>query len=163
MANLKKKNYLHFLFILSFTILASAYAIEYILGYQPCNLCLIERIPYALSIIILILNFKFKNDQIFFSVLLLLVFSFSFLISLYHLGIEQDLIVETSVCGYNGVDLITKEKVLESLQEIRISCKDVTFKIFGLSLTTYNMLISILMFLTSVKIYLINNDIKKKN
>ena len=161
MVNLKKKNYLQLLFILNFIILTTAYAIEHIFGYQPCNLCLIERIPYVLAIIILILNFRFKNNQIFFSVLLLLVFSFSFLISLYHLGIEQDLIRETSVCGNNSVDLITKEKVLESLQEIRISCKDVTFRIFGLSLTTYNMLISILMFLTSIKIYIINNDIKK--
>ena len=35
------------------------------------------------------------------------------------------------------------------------------FKIFDLSLTTYNMLISIIMLLISLKIYLINNEIKK--
>ena len=161
MANLKEKNYLQILFILSFAILATAYAIQYIFGYQPCNLCLVERIPYMLAIVILILNYKFKKKQVFFSVLLLLVFSFSFLISLYHLGIELELINESTVCGYNGVDLTTKERVLKSLQEIRVSCKDVTFRIFGLSLTTYNMLISVLMFLTSGKVYLINNGIKK--
>ena len=161
MANLKKDNYLQFLFILSFAILTTAYAIQYIFGYQPCNLCIIERIPYMLSIIILILHYKFKKDQVFYSILLLLVFSFSFLISLYHLGIEQGLIVESSVCGSNSADLIIIEEVLKSLQEIRVSCKDVTFKIFGLSLTFYNMIISILMFLISAKIYLINNDTKK--
>ena len=161
MANLKKENYLQILFILSFIILASAFVIQYMLGYQPCNLCLIERIPYALSIVILTLNYKFKKDQVFYSVLLLLVFSFSFFISLYHFGIEQEFVIESNVCGSNSVDLNTKEDVLRSLQEIRVNCKDVTFRIFGLSLTTYNMLISILMFLISVKIYLINNDIKK--
>ena len=161
MADIKKKNYLQLLFILSFVILTTAYVIQYIFGYQPCSLCIIERIPYVLAMIILIFNYKFKKDQVFYSVLLLLVFSFSFLISLYHHGIEQGLIVESSVCGSNSADLIIIEEVLKSLQEIRVSCKDVTFKIFGLSLTFYNMIISILMFLISAKIYLINNDTKK--
>ena len=161
MPNLKKEHYLLILFSLSFLILITAYAIQYIFGYQPCNLCIIERIPYTLGIIILILSYKFKKDQVFYSVLLLLIFLFSFLISLYHLGIEQGLIDESSVCESGSLNLITKESVLKSLQEIRISCKDVTFRIFGLSLTTYNMIISVIMFLISVKIYLINNDIKK--
>ena len=160
MVNLKK-NYLQILFILSITILTTAYVIQYIFGYQPCNLCIIERIPYALAIIILILNYKFKKDQVFYSVLLLLVFSFSFLISLYHLGIEQGFVDESNICRSNSVDLITKEEILKFLQKIKISCKDVAFKIFDLSLTTYNIIISILMFLISVKIYLINNDTKK--
>ena len=161
MANLKKENYLKILFIFSFIILTIAYTIQYIFGHQPCNLCVIERIPYALTIIILILNYKFKKNQVFYSVLLLLIFSFSFLISLYHFSIEQGLIDESSICVSNNVNLISKEEVLNSLQEMRISCKDVTFSIFGLSLTTYNMIISILMFLISTKIYLINNGIKK--
>ena len=160
MVNLKK-NYLQILFILSITILTTAYVIQYIFGYQPCNLCIIERIPYALAIIILILNYKFKKDQVFYSVLLLLVFSFSFLISLYHLGIEQGFVDESNICRSNSVDLITKEEILKFLQKIKVSCKDVAFKIFDLSLTTYNIIISILMFLISVKIYLINNDTKK--
>ena len=161
MAKLKKNNYLQLLFVLSFIVLTAAYTIQYILGYQPCNLCIIERVPYMLAIIILILNYKFKKDQVFYSILLLLIFSFSFLISFYHLGIEEGFINESDVCRSNGTDLITKEETLKFLQEIRISCKDVAFRIFDLSLTTYNMIISLLMFLMSAKIYLINNDIKK--
>ena len=163
MAKLKKDKYLQTLFIFCFIILITAYAIQYIFGYQPCNLCIIERIPYMLAIIILILNYKFKKDQIFYSVLLLLVFLFSIIISLYHLGIEQGLLEESNICETNNTNLITKEEILNSLQEMRISCKDVTFKIFDLSLTTYNMIISVLMFLISGKIYLINDNIKKKN
>tara|TARA_B110001450_G_scaffold247265_1_gene262154 strand:+ start:421 stop:906 length:486 start_codon:yes stop_codon:yes gene_type:complete len=161
MANLKKKNYLQLLFVLCFAILAAAYSIQYILGYQPCNLCVIERIPYALAIIILILNYKFKKNQVFFHVLLLLTFLFSFLISFYHLGIEQGFFNDSSICRSSTLDLITKDEILDSLREIKISCKDVAFRIFDLSLTTYNMIISILMFIISVKIYLYNNDIKK--
>jgi disulfide bond formation protein DsbB len=163
MVNLKKEKYLLILLISCFVVLTSALAIQYIFGYQPCNLCVIERIPYVLAIIILILNYNFENDQVFYSVLLLLVFLFSFIISLYHLGIEQGLIDESSICESNNKNLITKEEILNSFQEIRISCKDVTFRIFNLSLTTYNMIISIIMFLISKKIYLMNNDTKKKN
>ena len=161
MNNFKKEKYLQILFILSILILLAAYVIQYILGYQPCNLCLIERVPYALAIIVLILNYKFKKDQIFFSVLLLMIFFFSFIISVYHLSIEQGFISESVLCSTNNTDLITKEDILKSLQNFNVSCKDVAFKIFGLSLTTYNIFISILMFLISAKIYYINYDIKK--
>ena len=146
MAKFKKETYLKIIFLVSFITLVTAYAIQYILGYQPCNLCIIERVPYMLAIIILVFNHSFQKNEIFYSILLLLIFKFSFLISFYHFGIEQGFVNESNVCGINNVGLTTKEDLLKSLQEINISCKDVAFKIFDLSLTTYNMLISILMF-----------------
>ena len=161
MTKLKIENYLQFLLISSILVLGSALIIEYVFGYKPCNLCLIERIPYGLSIIILIVNFNFKRNQIFYSILLVLVFSFSIIISIYHFSIEQGLIDESTLCVSENLNLLTKEEVLESLKELNISCKNVAFKIFGLSLTTYNIIISILMLLMSLKIYLLSNDIKK--
>ena len=163
MVKLIKKNYSQILFILSVLILTSVFVIEYIFGYQPCNLCVIERFPYALAIIILFLHYNFKKDQIFYSVLLILVFLFSTLISIYHFSIEQGFIDESVVCLSENLDLITKEDILNSLQELRISCKDVAFKIFNLSLTTYNIFASILMFLISTKIYKLSNGAKKQN
>ena len=161
MDNLKGNNYLQILFILSILILGSALIIEYIFGYQPCNLCKIERIPYLLSIIILITNYLFKGNQTFYAVLLILIFLFSIIISFYHLGIEQGFINESTVCKTKSFNLLTKEDILNSLKELNISCKNVALKILGLSLTTYNMLISLLMLLLSIKIYTFGNGIKK--
>tara|TARA_B100001057_G_scaffold491215_1_gene581003 strand:- start:705 stop:1190 length:486 start_codon:yes stop_codon:yes gene_type:complete len=161
MDNFKKETYLIILFLLSAGILIIAYAVEYIFGYQPCNLCIIERIPYILVLIILILNYQFKKNELFYCILLMMIFTFSFLISFFHFGIEQGFISESSVCGVKNTDLTTKKDILKSLQEINISCKDVAFKIFDLSLTTYNMFASIVMFLITLKIYLINNENKK--
>ena len=161
MHNIKKETYLKILFLLSSAILIIAYAIQYIFGYQPCNLCIIERIPFMVALIILILNYYFKKNELFHCILLMMIFTFSFLISFFHFGIEQGFITESNVCGVNNTDLTTKEDILKSLQEINISCKDVAFKIFDLSLTTYNMFVSIIMFLMSLKIYLINNENKK--
>ena len=161
MANYKKENFTLILFILCTIILGTAFFIEYFLGYIPCNLCKIERIPYGLSMIILIVNYKFKGNQIFYSILLILIFSFSIIISIYHLGIEQGFIDESTVCVSENLNLLTKEEILNSLNELRISCKDVAFKVFGFSLTTYNMISSIMLLILSIKIYLISNDVKK--
>ena len=161
MVNFKKKNYLQILFILSLFTLISAFIIEYVLGYQPCNLCIIERVPYVISIFILVLNHNFNKHQNFFIILLILVFSFSILISIYHLGIEQEFIEESAVCKSENLNSTSKEDILNSLQELRISCKNVAFKIFGLSLTTYNIFLSLFMLSISIKIYLLKNGIKK--
>ena len=161
MDNFKEHNYLQILFILSILILGSALIIEYIFGYQPCNLCKIERIPYLLSIIILITNYFFRGNQTFYGVLLVLIFSFSIIISVYHLSIEQGFINESTICETKSLNLLTKEDILNSLKEINVSCKNVAFKIFGLSLTSYNIIVSILMLLLSIKIYTFGNGIKK--
>jgi len=163
MINFKKKDYLLIIFILCIITLSAAYVLQYILGYQPCNLCIIERIPYWLAIVILILNYKFKKNYIFYNVLLLQIFTFSIIISLYHLGIEQGLVVESEVCLSENLDLLNKENILDSLKILRVSCKDVTIRIFGLSLTTYNMLVSLLLLLISIKIYLNKNNDRKQN
>ena len=118
MINQKKEKYLQILFVLSFVVLGVALIIEYVLGYQPCNLCKIERIPYMLSILVIIVNYFFRKDQNFYSVLLMLIFSFSTIISVYHFSIEQGFIDESSVCVSENLELLTKEEVLNSLKKL---------------------------------------------
>ena len=154
MFNIKAETYLRIIFLFSFIALVSAFFIEHILGHQPCNLCLIERIPYGLSIMIIIAIFLIKKNQKFLILLLLLTFIFSLAISFYHFGIEQGFFQESSVCGVkNLTESVTKEDLLKQLSEKTISCKDVTFRIFGLSLTSINIVISILFIITLLKIF----------
>ncbi|MDA9199608.1 disulfide bond formation protein B [Candidatus Pelagibacter sp.] len=142
------------IFLISVIALVSAFFIEYVLGHQPCNLCILERIPYLLAIIIILLNFKFSHYEKFFILLLSIIFLAGAIISLYHLGIEQGFIQESLVCDLkSGSNLLSKEEILIQLQEKNVSCKDVTFKIFGLSLTSYNILISLLITVSTGKIY----------
>ena len=142
------------IFLISIIALVSAFFIEYVLGHQPCNLCILERIPYLLAIIIILLNFKFSHYEKLFIFLLSIIFLAGAIISLYHLGIEQGFIKESLVCDLkSGSNLLSKEEILKQLQEKNVSCKDVTFKIFGLSLTSYNILISLLITISTGKIY----------
>ena len=150
----KIDTYLKIIFSISLISLISAFFIEYALGYQPCNLCLIQRIPYGLSIILIILNYLQRKNEEFFILLLILIFSFSFIISFYHFGIEQGFFEESTVCGVkNTSDIISKEEILKQLQEKNVSCKDVTFRIFGFSLTTFNIIISLIIVFLLLKIF----------
>ena len=146
------KIYLNFIFLLCLISIISAYFIEHVLGHQPCNLCLIERIPYGLGLFLIILNYILAKNEKFIILLLILIFAFSLILSFYHFGIEQGFFEESEVCGLKGaLNIITKEEILKQLQVKTVSCKDVTFRIFGFSLTAFNMIISLILviFLTN--------------
>ena len=154
MLDLKIESYFKLIFIISFVSIITAFFIEYILGHQPCNLCLIERIPYGLSLILIIINYATKINEKFIILLLILIYIFSFIISIYHFGIEQGYFDESTVCGLkNAANIISKEEILMQLSKQTISCKDVTFRIFGLSLTSINIIVSLIIIIMSIKAY----------
>ena len=141
---MNKKFILNSLIVLSFIALSFAYFVEFVLGHEPCNLCKIERIPYIGSIIIIsFLIFTNRWERILLSMTLLL-FIFGAVTSVYHVGIEQGVLSESLLCelGLN-TNIQNPEDLLKSLEKAPISCKDVTFKIFGLSLATFNAFLSI--------------------
>jgi disulfide bond formation protein DsbB len=151
------KNRLIFNLILIFSIfsLLIAYFIQYVLGHQPCNLCIIERVPYIVVIIIIFLSFIFKKYEKVYLIFLSLIFVLATLISFYHFGIEQGFIKESLVCDLDINDnSLTKEELLKKLSKKTISCKDVTFKIIGLSLATINTIISLILSVITTKLFL---------
>ena len=103
----------------------------------------------------IILNYIFIKNEKFLILLLILTFIFSLIISVYHFGIEQDIFEESAVCGLkNAAQIISKEEILKQLTEKTISCKDVTFRIFGFSLTLINITLSLILLILVSKIYL---------
>ena len=162
MYNYKIDTYLKIIFFVSVISIFSAFFIEYILGHQPCNLCLIERIPYGLALVFIIFNKAFNKNEYFLILLLTLTFAFSLIISIYHFGIEQGFFDESAVCTTKNIlDIISKEELLKQLQIKTISCKDVTFRLFGFSLTTFNMVISLTFFTLFLKIFKNYEKLKK--
>ena len=154
MFNLSKKNLFTVIFLISFIALVSAYFIEYILGHQPCNLCLYERIPYFLAILIVLINYKYNKLEKYIILSLSIIFLIATILSLYHLGIEQGFIQESLLCDLEkGANIVDKDEILKQLQQKNISCKDVAFKIFGLSLTSFNIIISLLLTISLTKVY----------
>ncbi len=152
---IKNQKTLNLILLFSVFALIAAYFIQYILGHRPCNLCLIERIPYISTIIIISLCFFFKKFEKNSLLALALIFFVATLISLYHFGIEQGFFKESLVCDLGvQTDLLTKEALLDQLKVRIISCKDVTFRIFGLSLATINAIVSLLLSFITIKLFL---------
>ena len=142
---MNKKIILNSLIFLSFIALSFAYFVEFVLGHEPCNLCKIERIPYIGSIILIsFLIFTSKWEKIILSIILLL-FIFGSVTSIYHVGIEQGFFSESLLCelGMN-TKIQNTDELLKTLEKTPISCKDVPFAIFGLSLATFNAFLSII-------------------
>ena len=155
MIPIKNKTTLNLILLFSIFVLLAAYFIQYVLGHQPCNLCLIERIPYILTIIIITLILIFKKFEKVFLILLTLIFVAATLISFYHFGIEQGFIKESLVCDLKvQTNSLTKEDLLKELKTKTISCKDVTFKIIGLSLASINIIISLILSVITLKLFL---------
>ena len=149
--------------ILAFSIitLLIAYFIQYVLGHKPCNLCIIERIPYIAAIILISLIFILNKYQNIISTFILIFFFFGAVVSFYHFGIEQGFFSESFVCDLSSSLPLNKEELLNQLQKSDIvSCKDVKFTFFGLSLATINTIISLI--LSGIMIKIINNYGKNK-
>ena len=146
MTEIKNKKILSLILFFSIFALVAAYFIQYILGHQPCNLCLIERIPYFFAITIISLFFFLKNFEKTTLIALSIIFFVATLLSFYHLGIEQGFIKESLVCNLNNLDkILTAEELLKELQKKTVNCKNVTFKIMGFSLATINTIISLIL------------------
>ena len=137
----------------SVLILLSAYFIEYVLGYEACNLCLIGRIPYFLIIISSLIFFFFIKIQRIVLIFIFISFVSSVLISFYHFGIEQDFFDESLVCEIKwlGQNTSASELLRELKNNTPKSCKNVDFKIFGLSLATINLFLSLILSIITFK------------
>ena len=146
----RKNFYLIILFISLISIISALY-IEYILQYEPCKLCIYQRLPYIAAIFISIVGFNYSaNDKIL--IITIMVFAISVIISGYHFGIENNLIQEISSCTNNSLDVSNKSKLLESLNKsMPVDCKDATFKILGVSLAAINTILSFLIVIFSIR------------
>ena len=155
MLKIKNKTTLNLILLFSILVLISAYFIQYVLGHQPCNLCLIQRIPFIMAIIIITLCLFLKKFEKISLLILSLTFFSAILISSYHFGIENGFITESLVCDLRAENnALTKEEVLNQLKQKTISCKNVTFRIFGISLATLNTIISLFLSVILFKMYL---------
>ena len=147
--NLRK--YFLLIFLLSVISLLSVVYIEFSLDQKPCKLCIYQRIPYIISIFICFLGFASQKKIVWLS-FLTLIFIFSSVLAGYHVGIENNIFSEFSGCTNANINLIDKTDIIESLNNKMPSCKEVNFKIFGLSLATINLFISIFISLYNVKL-----------
>ena len=143
-----------FVLIIIFLSLISAFIIEFVLGYEPCKLCVYQRIPYIISILLISTILFLKKYKKIILFLLLIIFVISSILAFYHFGIEQGFFNESMLCeSNNSLKALNKEELLKQLEQTNISCKDVSFRIFGLSLATINTIFSIVLSVIFFKLF----------
>ena len=146
-----RKNFYVIIFFISLISIISALYIEHVLKYQPCKLCIYQRLPYLAAIFVSLIGFNYSNnDKIL--IVTIMIFTLSAILSGYHFGIENSIFDELSVCANGSSDILNKSKLLDSLNKtMPTNCKDVTFKIFGVSLAAINTILSFLIVIFSIR------------
>ena len=155
------KRFYLIIFLICVVSLISAVYIEYKLEQNPCKLCIYQRVPYLFAIFVSFLGYYYSNNKFFIN-LLALIFLISFMISGYHVGIEKEIFSEFSGCTSQNIELLDKSEILNSLKNSVVSCKDISFKILGMSLATINFIISSILLVLYLKLLLWKKQIKKK-
>ena len=149
--NSKNLFYIIVILISIFTLFSALY-IEYVLSIPACKLCLYQRIPYLFSIIICFFGFFFPKHKVWLY-MLIIIFLSSIVISGYHIGIENNIFLEFSGCTNENLNSTDKTELLNSLNSYLPNCKDINFKIFGMSLATINFILSIALVLITIKYF----------
>ena len=153
--NNKTHKYFLYIILINAFIAGSALFIEYILKIKPCVLCLYERYPYYLILFfcfLFFLNNNWKNQLI---ILIILTSISGFLLAVYHSGIEYGLINELFSCKVSAGNNFSKDILLKELEtRLASSCKEVSFKLFGLSLASINTIVSLILTILYYKIFL---------
>ena len=146
-----RKNFYVIIFFISLISIIFALYIEYVLKYQPCKLCIYQRLPYIAAIFVTLIGFNYSNnDKIL--IVTIMIFTLSAILSGYHFGIENNIFDELSACASGSSDILNKSKLLESLNKnMPVNCKDATFKILGISLAAINTIFSILIVIFSIR------------
>ena len=154
---LKRSNNIFLIVIFAIISLAiiSALIIQYWLGHEPCKLCLYQRIPYFLAILFIVKIFFFKKYEKITLLILSLTFAGSTALAFYHFGIEQGLFNESLACSAQDLSkILSKELLMEQLKQNTVSCKDVSFRIFGLSLAAINTILSIVLSVIFIRLFM---------
>ena len=153
---LKQSNNIFLIIIFAVISLAiiSALTIQYWLGHEPCKLCLYQRIPYFLAILLIIKILFFKKYEKITLLILSLIFIGSTALAFYHFGIEQGFFNESLACTAPDLSkTLSKEQLMELLKQNSISCKDVSIRILGLSLAAINTIFSLVLSVIFIKLF----------
>ena len=149
------KKILFSLLIFITLILISAFLIEYSLGHKQCKLCIYQRIPYFVAVLLILKMLLTTSYQKITLFILALTFLVSASLAFYHFGIEQGFFSESLICTAGNLsENLSKEELLKLLESNPISCKDISFKILGFSLATINTIFSIILSVIFIRLFI---------
>ena len=147
------KNYLNHISLgaISLSMILFALTSEYVFGFAPCSLCLIQRYPHIIVTITSVWLIFFRTQNVFLYPVNTLVMALSIILASYHVGVEQSIFQGPQSCSYSNLSLVSEKSAEALLKEILntsvVRCNEVTWSFMGLSMATWNLILSIALFI----------------
>ena len=136
---------------ISFSMILFALISEYVFGFAPCSLCLIQRYPHILVAVTSVWLIFFRTHNVFLYPVNTLVMALSIILASYHVGVEQSIFQGPQSCSSSNLSLVSEKSAEALLKEILntsvIRCNEVTWSFMGLSMATWNLILSIALFI----------------
>ena len=136
---------------ISFSMILFALISEYVFGFAPCSLCLIQRYPHILVAVTSVWLIFFRTHNVFLYPVNTLVMALSIILASYHVGVEQSIFQGPQSCSSSNLSLVSEKSAEALLKEILntsvIRCNEVTWSFMGLSMATWNFILSIALFI----------------
>ena len=153
-----------FIFLVSMSALALSLIAQYVYHLEPCILCLYQRIPFIITGFLAVLTLRLKGTSMLTPLIIILcglVYVVGAGIAVYHLGVEQNWWL--SECSDTMSETLNLQDLRASLmQKADKSCSDVDWTLFGISITTYNVIGSSVLGLASITAGIRLSRTKKK-
>ena len=137
--------------VASSTAILAALGSQYLGGLHPCELCLWQRIPHGVIIVLALgalLWFRGKRERTIIAILVAIAFAFGTAIALYHVGVEQSWIQGSASCV--GASALNQAQSTVELRKLLMAsslvrCDEISWTLFGLSIAAWNALTSLLL------------------
>jgi disulfide bond formation protein DsbB len=137
-----------FVLMASAVVLGTALLSQYWGGLAPCELCLLQRWPWAAAIVIslVIVLAGDRAGLAWVALLLGLVFAVSVVLAFYHVGVEQHWFAGPTACTASESGPMTLEQMRQQiLGTAPVLCDRPAWTLFGVSLAGWNLLASLVM------------------
>ena len=136
---------------ISFSMILFALISEYVFGFAPCSLCLLQRYPHILVAVTSVWLIFFRTHNVFLYPVNTLVMALSIILASYHVGVEQSIFQGPQSCSSSNLSLVSEKSAEALLKDILntsvIRCNEVTWSFMGLSMATWNLILSIALFI----------------
>jgi disulfide bond formation protein DsbB len=134
---------------LSLAVIGYVLFSEHVQGYEPCELCLRERLPWYAAIAVAVFGAVFPSRWFIGAIALLLLVSAG--LGLHHSGVEQHWWPGPTACtgGSTGANSIDELRAMMHQQRI-VQCDAISWAFLGLSMATWNFIVSLIAALTFV-------------
>jgi disulfide bond formation protein DsbB len=126
----------------SLALLLAAFGFQHLGGLAPCQMCLWQRWPHAAAVVIGAVALILPGRAL--PLLGAAAAMTTAGIGLYHTGVERDWWQGPTTCSSGPIGDLTPQQLMEQIMAAPlVRCDEVPWELFGLSMASWNALVSV--------------------